>query len=294
MRIVVASGKGGTGKTLVAVSLALMAGEMGDCALLDADVEAPNAALFLKPAFDERVIVERLVPVVDASRCDHCGRCAEVCQYHALAVVPGKVLVFKELCHGCGSCALECPTQAIREVPQPIGLVESGRAGSIVFAQGTLDIGEAMATPVIRALKRHAERARWDRARFMILDAPPGTACPVIESLRGADVALLVTEPTPFGLHDLKLAVEVARDVLRLPVGVVINKDGADDPGVDEYCRAARLPVLFRIPLRRDIAAAYAVGTPLVQAFAEYRQPFLALLDNLGKLAPDLVGGRPA
>jgi MinD superfamily P-loop ATPase len=285
MHIVVASGKGGTGKTLVAVSLALVAREVGDCALLDADVEVPNAALFLKPVFDERMVVERLVPVVDASRCDHCGRCAEVCQHNALAVVPGKVLVFKELCHGCGSCALECPTQAIREVPQPIGLIEAGRAQGVAFAQGTLNVGQAMATPVIRALKRYAERARWDRARFMILDAPPGTACPVIESLRGADVALLVTEPTPFGLHDLKLAVEVARDVLGLPVGVVINKDGLDDPGVDEYCHAARLPILSRIPLRRDIAAEYAVGTPLVQAFAEYRQPFLALLDNLGELA---------
>ena len=295
MRIAVASGKGGTGKTLVATSLALTARERGAAALLDADVEAPNAALFLQPVLDRQRPVEVMVPVVDQALCNHCGRCAEVCQFHAIASLPKTTLVFGELCHGCGSCALNCPTEAIAEVPRPIGLIEAGWADGwdgdeyIRFAQGTLEVGEAMATPVIRALKGYAREAGWGDTGTLILDAPPGTACPVIEALRGADVALLVTEPTPFGLHDLRLAVEVARDVLQLPVAVVINKDGAGDPRVEAYCRAEDLPVLLRIPLRREIAVAYSSGAPLIRALPEYQPSFRALLADIERLAQ----GRP-
>ena len=284
MKIVVASGKGGTGKTTVATSLALVASERGHVALLDADVEAPNAALFLRPVLTERQAVEQLVPQVDQAVCTHCGRCAEVCQYHAIAALPANTLVFGELCHGCGSCTLNCPVEAIQEVPRLIGCIEAGQADGLSFAQGTLEIGEAMATPVIRALKRYAGRAGWGGEGLLILDAPPGTACPVIESLRGADVALLVTEPTPFGLHDLKLAVAVARDILRLPVAVVINKDDARDGDVVSYCRTEDLPVLLHIPHRRKIAEAYSTGLTLVEALPEYRQPLLDLLDQLMRL----------
>ncbi len=231
MIVAVASGKGGTGKTTVAVSLALSLSGQGPL-LVDCDVEEPNAALFLSPVLEERREVGRPVPEVDPARCTGCGRCAEVCQYHAIAVVGRKVLVFPELCHGCGSCAFQCPTGAIREVLNPMGVLERGRAGPVSFAQGTLKVGEAMAAPLIRQLKEWAIPPD-SRERPVVLDAPPGTSCPVVETMRGADFVLLVTEPTPFGLHDLQLAVEVARDGLGLPVGVVINRDGVGDPGVE-------------------------------------------------------------
>jgi MinD superfamily P-loop ATPase len=287
MRIVVASGKGGTGKTLVSTSLALTAADEGPTALLDADVEAANAGLFVRPRIEARHPVEQRVPHVDETLCQHCGRCAEVCRYNAIASIPTRTLVFGELCHGCGSCTLECPSGAISEVARPVGIVEVGRVeGAMLFGQGTLNVGEAMATPIIRALKRHATDAGWDAERTVIVDAPPGTSCPVVEALRGADVALLVTEPTPFGLHDLRLAAELARDVLGLPVGVVINKDDdGQDHAVDAYCREMGLPVLLRIPLRREIAVAYSRGDVLVEALPAYREPFRRLLAGLGELA---------
>jgi len=285
MNIVIASGKGGTGKTLVATSLAFVASEQGACALLDVDVEAPNAALFLQPRFDKHLDVERLIPQVDEALCNHCGRCAEVCQYHAIASLPKKTIVFPEICHSCGSCARQCPQEAISEQPQPIGSLGVGWAGKrLGFAQGTLNIGEAMAPPVIRAVKRVAREAGWDKADLIIRDAPPGTACPVVEALKGADVAILVTEPTPFGLHDLQLAVDVARGMLSLPVGVVINKDRPGETAIDDYCRAERIPVLLRIPLDRSIAVAYSRGIPLVQAMPQYRPLFIALLQSAKSL----------
>jgi len=286
--ITVASGKGGTGKTTVAVSLALsMAPAQQDSTdkksvnpanplFLDCDVEEPNAALFLKPAIKERREVGQLIPEVDFDKCTYCGRCAEVCQYHAIAVVPQRVLVFPELCHGCGSCTLNCPEKAIHEVLHVTGTIERGWAGPVEFAQGTMNVGEPMAVPIIRQLKQWVIPPR-PGDRPIILDAPPGTACPVVESMRGADFVLLVTEPTPFGLHDLRLAVEVARDELGLPVGVVVNRDGVGDRGVDDYCAAKDIPILMRIPLDRRIAEAYSEGTPLVEALPEYRGRFADL-----------------
>jgi MinD superfamily P-loop ATPase len=292
MIVTVASGKGGTGKTTVAVSLALSMtadrqGSAGEGPVnsarplfLDCDVEEPNAALFLKPVIEERKEVGRLTPQVDAGLCTYCGRCAEVCQYHAIAVVGRKALVFPDLCHGCGSCTLNCPTGAIREVLDVMGTVERGWAGPLEFAQGTMDIGEAMAAPIIRQLKRWAIPPAADD-RPIILDASPGTSCPVVEAMRGADFVLMVTEPTPFGLHDLRLAVEVARGELGLPVGVVINREGVGDRGVEEYCAAEGLPILLRIPLDRRIAEAYSDGVPLVEALPEYRQRFAALWNEI-------------
>ncbi len=277
MIVAIASGKGGTGKTLLATGLArvVAAGGSTEVHLLDCDVEEPNAGLFLAPVLTEAEEVSVLVPRVDREHCTFCGRCAEVCAFHALAVIRDEVLVFPELCHGCGSCARQCPARAILEEPRRLGQVEAGRAGEVRFAQGVLDVGQAMATPVIRRLKQWA--LPESEEALVLLDAPPGNACPVVETLRGSDFALLVTEPTPFGLHDLEVAVEVARDELGLPVGVVVNRDGVGDRGVDDYCARAGVPILLRIPLDRRIAEAYSDGVLWVDALGEYHEPLRRL-----------------
>lgn len=278
--IAVASGKGGTGKTTVATSLALsLAMNTTNPLFLDCDVEEPNAALFLNPTFDQREGVGILIPEVDLERCTFCGRCAEVCVWHAMAVVGHKVLVFPELCHGCGSCTLNCPEGVIDEVLHVMGSLESGQAGPIAFGHGILNVGQAMAVPIIRQLK--AKHLADPDLGLTILDAAPGTSCPVVETMRGADFVLLVTEPTPFGLHDLRLAVQVASDELGLPVGVVVNRDGVGDAGVDEYCAAEGLPILMRIPLDRHIAEAISGGEALVEALPEYRSRFVALYKRI-------------
>jgi MinD superfamily P-loop ATPase len=278
MRIAVASGKGGTGKTTVATSLALSLDAEAKQALpesvslpplyLDCDVEAPNAHLFLNPIFEERKEVGILIPQVDEARCTHCSKCAEACQYHAIADLGKKVLVFPQLCHGCGSCTWVCPESAISESLDVMGVLERGSTPSgIDFARGVLDIGEPMAVPVIRQLKQWATPRP---GQVVIVDASPGTSCPVVEAVRGADFLLLVTEPTPFGLHDLKLAVEVARE-LQIPAGVVLNRCEDDSPDdryraiVEAYCREQVLPVLMRVPLEREIAEGIAQGKTLVE-----------------------------
>jgi MinD superfamily P-loop ATPase len=288
MRVVVASGKGGTGKTTVATSLALcLAADRTQTRavpdpplFLDCDVEAPNAHLFLKPTFERRQEVGLLIPRVDETKCTHCGKCAEVCQYHAIAVLGKKVLVFPQLCHGCGSCALMCPEYAISEVSDVMGVLESGMTPSgVAFARGVMNVGEPMATPVIRQLKKWAVP---QPGQIVIVDAPPGTSCPVVESVREADFLLLVTEPTPFGLHDLKLAVQVGRE-LNLPMGVVVNRDGIGDGGVEEFCEAKGLPILMRIPFDRAIAEGVARGQPLVDIHPEYMAQFQQMIVWIAK-----------
>jgi len=276
MRIAVASGKGGTGKTTVATSLALTAGK--SIRFLDCDVEAPNAALFLNPVLENRKEVGILLPVVNESLCTHCGKCAEVCEFHAIAVIGKKILVFPELCHGCGSCTLVCPEKAISERLDVMGVLEGGMtATGVDFTQGVMNIGEPMAVPIIRQLKK------WTPANptaIEIRDAPPGASCPVVETMRGADFILLVTEPTPFGLHDLKQVVAIARE-LGIPAGVVINRDGIGDNAVEAYCYENELPILMRIPMERRFAEAIACGKTLVEAAPEYRPAFQVLLKNI-------------
>jgi MinD superfamily P-loop ATPase len=272
MIIAVASGKGGTGKTTVATSLALSLAQLGrKISFLDCDVEAPNAHLFLQPEFWQTKDVERLIPRVDIEKCSGCGRCAEVCQYHAIVVLGGKTLVFPELCHGCGSCTLECPEGAITEIPKKLGILEAGSTPQgIQFSRGLLDVGEPMAVPVIHQLKK------WQPPQtdgIAIWDSPPGTSCPVVESIRDADFLLLVTEPTPFGLHDLKLAAQLGAE-LELPLGVVINRDGVGDTQVEEFCQKAEIPILMRIPLEREIGAGIAQGKTLVEIQPEYQARF--------------------
>jgi MinD superfamily P-loop ATPase len=291
MIVAVASGKGGTGKTTVAVSLALAladdgarpAPSAGRPLLVDCDVEEPNAGLFLDFHADRQRDVVQPVPEVQLPFCDGCGRCAEVCAFSAIAVVGGDVLLFPELCHGCGSCSLNCPTRAIREREQVRGSLERGGAGNVDLAQGRLDVGVAMPVPAIRQLKRWVlpSAAGTNGERPIIVDSPPGTSCPFVETIRGADFVLLVTEPTPFGEHDLRIAVEVARGELGLPVGVVVNRDGTGYVGVDEYCASAGVPVLMRIPHDRRIAEAYSDGVALVEARPEYAARFRELFARI-------------
>jgi MinD superfamily P-loop ATPase len=288
MKIAVASGKGGTGKTTIATSLALSLamGELGQPVsplptFLDCDVEGPNAHLFLAPTFERRQNVAIQIPRVDAAKCTACGKCAEVCQYHAIVVLGKRTLVFSQLCHGCGSCTLVCPEGAISEELHPIGVLEAGPATlGIPFARGVLNVGEPMATPAIRQLKQWAIPPDGSP---VILDAPPGTSCPVVETVRGADYLLLVTEPTPFGLHDLRLAAEVAAE-LGIPTGVIINRDGVGDAAVDAFCAAAGLPVMLRIPFERAIAEGIAQGRTLVEIHPEYMPRLRVLARQLAKL----------
>jgi len=277
MIVAVASGKGGTGKTTVATNLALsLAGER-DVQFLDCDVEEPTAHLFLDPEMDsvERVTIP--VPEVDDSRCTYCRRCAEVCAFNALAVLRDRVLVFAELCHGCGACAALCPEGAISEVGREVGVVERGRAGGIEFAHGVLNPGEAISPPVIAALKE-----TMDPHKTVILDAPPGTSCTAVESVKGSHFCLLVTEPTPFGLNDLELAVHMAGK-LGIPVGVLINRSDVGDGRVDEFCERERVPVLMRIPWDRRLAELYARGIPVVRELPSWRDRFVDLFRRIAQ-----------
>ena len=279
MKLAVASGKGGTGKTLVAVSLARVLAPEHATVLLDCDVEAPNDHLFLGPDLDETRTVSKRVPQVDERRCTGCGACTRACVFGAIARIGDRILVFDELCHGCGRCGLVCPSDAIEEVDHPLGVIERGRSGPLTFGHGRLHIGEAMASPIIAELKEGTPERDW-----VLLDAPPGTACTVITTLHGVDAVLLVTEPTPFGLHDLRAAVGVVR-TLGLPAGVVINRDGTGDREVEAYCEEEGLPILLRIPFDRRIAETGAEGRTLVDALPEWRLRF----EELAKRVKEMV-----
>lgn len=255
MRIAIASGKGGTGKTLVATNIAEIA---PDVLLVDLDVEEPNDYLFFEGEVIEKSVVGRLIPVIEDELCNRCGDCARICAYHAIAVLPLRVVVFNELCHGCGGCSLFCDAGAISEKEIDIGTLIRMKRGSRELIYGELKVGEAMAPPLIRRVK-----SQIPSDVDAILDCSPGTSCPVIESVRGSNYCLIVTEPTPFGLHDLDLTLKMLRR-LKLPAGVVINKDGISGADVEGYCERHSLPILGRVPFSREIAEKYANGKLLV------------------------------
>jgi len=277
MIISVASGKGGTGKTTIAVNLALSISK-GTCQLIDCDVEEPNSHLFLNPTLNKVTSVGIPVPRIDETKCTYCGRCAQVCEYHAIAVILKTILIFDELCHGCGACSYLCPEKAIFEVEREIGIVQEGSANGIPFVNGVLNIGEPMASPLIRKVK---ERIQKDKV--VILDAPPGTACPVIETVKGSDFCILVTEPTPFGLNDLELAVGML-DKLGIPIGVVVNKADIGDREVWDYCQSKNIPILLEIPMDRQIAESYSRGIPIVVENPSYIPHFLNLFKKVEEL----------
>jgi len=284
VQIAVASGKGGTGKTTIATSLALSLASLAKVRYFDCDVEAPNGHLFLKPAFSESTQAVVRIPQIQTEKCTACGRCVDVCQFHALAKVGKNILVFPQLCHGCGSCTWNCPENAIVEVPNPIGTLERGLTlENIEFFRGQLTISEPMPTPVIRQLKKleHAIPNVID-----IFDAPPGASCSVVETLRGVDFALLVTEPTPFGLHDLKQMLGILRD-MNIPAGIVINRDGIGDDSLKDTLREYRIPILLRVPFDRTLAENLAAGRTLVDVYPEYRDT----LRELYRQITESVGG---
>ena len=279
MQLVIASGKGGTGKTTVAVNLAtvLSRNHLSSVSFLDCDVEAPNAALFLHPHFQSSLEVENLIPQVDQTQCDACGLCAQSCQFNAITVTPQAVLIFPELCHACGGCILICPQHAITEISSHVGVIRQGMVEDIRFYEGELDIGLPSPVGIINRIFHEARQAPVNRGsqHCTIVDAPPGVSCAVVASLQGADFVLLVTEPTPFGLHDLRMAVQLVREEMHLPLGVIINKFDCGTQDVEEYCQTNQIPILQRIPFSRHIAEIYANGQLLIDVEPSFEKDFI-------------------
>ena len=285
MQIAVASGKGGTGKTTIATSLALSLASLAKVRYFDCDVEAPNGHLFLKPEFSESTPANIWIPQIQTEKCTACGRCVEVCQFHALAQVGKNILVFPQLCHGCGSCTWNCPENAIVEVPNPIGTLDRGMAmENVEFFRGQLTISEPMATPIIRRLKKLEQPSP---NTIDIYDAPPGASCSVVETLRGVDFALLVTEPTPFGLHDLKQMLGILGD-MNIPSGIVINRDGIGDDSLKDVLRESNIPILLRVPFDRLLAENLATGRTLVEVYPNYRD----ILREVYQRITEIIGGK--
>jgi len=274
----IASGKGGTGKTTIATNLAVAIARMGvNVAYLDCDVEEPNGRIFLKPDITREIEVTVPVPRVDLDKCTLCGECSSACEYHAIAVLGKTVGVFPSLCHGCGGCSDVCPEDAIEEITRTIGTISCGVGMGAKFLEGRLKVGEAISPPITKVLRKLA-----NNSGTTIIDAPPGTSCPVIEAISGTDFVVLVTEPTPFGLNDLELAIGMVREI-GLPCGVVINRSDIGDSRTDEYCKREGIDILMRIPFDRRVAEEYSRGGMMFAVDPEYERSLGELYENIVK-----------
>jgi len=272
MKIAVLSGKGGTGKTTVSASLA---SALNKCQYIDCDVEEPNGAIFMKPQIAGSEDVTVMTPVIDEALCVGCGACAKACRFHALALAGKKVLVFSELCHSCGACMIACRQNAISESSRSIGVVASDAEG--LFLQGRLNVGESIAVPIIRKLK---QMLRCDIP--VVLDSPPGASCTVVNTIEDCDYCLLVTEPTPFGLHDLQIAVQLVRS-MGIDFGVVINKAAENDSTIHEHCTANNIPVLMETPFSKSIAERYSRGLLPVHNDRVWQMKFMNLYEQIAR-----------
>ena len=276
MIISVASGKGGTGKTTIATNLAYSLGSKAR--ILDCDVEEPNSHLFLSPEIFESNPAHMLVPEVDEQKCDFCKKCAEICRFNGITFIGNTVLTFPQLCHSCGGCFEVCPQNAISESKRELGMIEEGLSNDLDFISGRLRVGEAMSPPLIKKVRDHVQPGKIN-----IIDAPPGTSCPVISAMKWVDFVLMVTEPTPFGLHDLKLAVETVK-ILSIPCGIIINRAGMGNDEVNKYAQKENIPVLMEIPFDRKIAEGYAKSELLIETMPEYKEKFQTLLERILRL----------
>lgn len=274
MVIAIASGKGGTGKTMLATGVAL---SIENSIYIDCDVEEPNGHIFLKPNVTNRMPVQKKVPKIVSHICNLCGNCTEVCEFNALLKLRDEILVFKELCHSCGVCTYFCPQKAIIEINEKIGAVEIGmsKLSNVRFVEGRLDIGQMSATPVINKTKEQIERNKIN-----IIDAPPGTSCSMVETVRDSDYCILVTEPTPFGLNDLQLAVDALR-ILRTPFSVVINKADDNYTQVEKYCKKENVDVILKIPFNKNVAQAYSNGQSIIEVLPEYKDIFSNMINTI-------------
>jgi len=279
MWVSVASGKGGTGKTTVAVSLAL---SVKNTVYVDADVEEPNGFLFIKPIIENEFSYSEPIPEIHTDKCIFCGKCADACVYKAIAILKPikKAMFFPELCHSCGLCSYVCPVKgAIREVMREKGKIMKGSKDSREFIEGILNVGEASATPLIRGMKKYIPEGK-----DVIIDSPPGTSCPVVESIEDSDFVLLVTEPTPFGLNDLQLAVQVVRE-LELPFGIVVNKYEEENNLIRNYARKEGIAILGEIPFSREIAEAYSRGVPVIDVLPDGKRFFANIFGKIKREA---------
>lgn len=286
MNIVVTSGKGGTGKTTFAVNFAYFLAESGlNTHYFDCDIEEPNGHIFLIPEINNKEKTSVMIPEVIEEKCIHCSECSSKCQFNAILSIKSDLLVFPELCHSCGLCIEICPENALKEGKREIGEIEEGKSfHNLKFSHGILNVGEVRANPVIEHVLSKIDK----KNPLNIIDSPPGTSCPVVETISHGDAVIIVTEPTPFGLHDLKAVVEIAKG-MNIPSGIIINKAGKEYEPLNDYIEYEELPVLGKIPEDRKIASTYSSGRLILKSIPSYRGKFIQIVKNLEKLLKVII-----